>query len=87
MIQAEKDSPFKKLPCTNHKGDKELFKDLDKLFQLKEQIRNGEYLKVKWKGMMSIESYVGTKLIAEVLLVLEIDKNFVKCWLTSRERI
>ncbi|XP_038902496.1 uncharacterized protein LOC120089156 [Benincasa hispida] len=64
--------------CTNDMtSDKELFKDLDKSFKSRVKIGNDEYLEVKGKGTVSIESCAGTKLITEVLFVPEIDQNLL----------
>ncbi|XP_038885771.1 uncharacterized protein LOC120076063 [Benincasa hispida] len=63
---------------TNHMtSDKELFKDLDKSFKSRVKIGNSEYLEVKGKDTVSIESCVETKLITEVLFVPEIDQNLL----------
>ncbi|XP_038890984.1 uncharacterized protein LOC120080400 [Benincasa hispida] len=58
-------------------SDKELFKDLDKSFKSRMKIGNCEYLEVKGKGIVSIESCAGTKLITKVLFVPEIDQNLL----------
>ncbi|KAA0046245.1 putative mitochondrial protein [Cucumis melo var. makuwa] len=58
-------------------SDKELFEDLDTSFKSKVKIGNDAYLEVKDKGIVSIESYVRTKLITEVLFVPEIDQNLL----------
>lgn len=39
------------------------------------RIGNGEYLLTKGKKIVAIESYIGTKLIYEVLFVLELHQN------------
>lgn len=50
--------------CTNHMTfDRNLFKELDTLVVSKVKIGNGEYIKVKGKGTVAIESFSGTKLI------------------------
>ncbi|XP_017636057.1 uncharacterized protein LOC108478146 [Gossypium arboreum] len=43
----------------------------------KVKIGNGEYLEVKGRGIVAIESCVGTKLISDVLFVPEIDQNLL----------
>ncbi|XP_038889190.1 uncharacterized protein LOC120079069 [Benincasa hispida] len=64
--------------CTNHMtNDKELFKDIDKSFKPRVKIGNGEYLEVKGKTTVSIESCAGIKLITKVLFVPEIDQNLL----------
>ncbi|XP_061375389.1 uncharacterized protein LOC133317538 [Gastrolobium bilobum] len=45
--------------CTNHMAiDEKLFRDLDKSLQSRVRIGNGEYLEVKGKGTVAIESYL-----------------------------
>ncbi|XP_016669911.2 uncharacterized protein [Gossypium hirsutum] len=64
--------------CTNHiTFDEKLFKDLDRSLKSKVNIGNGEYLEVKGRGIVAIESYAGTKLISDVLFVPEIDQNLL----------
>lgn len=64
--------------CTNHMTyDEKLFKDLDRSLKSKVRIGNGEYLEVKGRGTVAIESYAGTKLISDVLFVPEIDQNLL----------
>jgi len=41
------------------------------------RIGNGEHLPVKGKGIVAITSYKGTKIITDVLFVLEIDQNIL----------
>jgi len=57
--------------------DKELFKDL-RITEIK-RVRNGngEHLAVKGKDIVVITSYKGTKIITDVLCVLEIDQNLL----------
>ncbi|XP_052886128.1 uncharacterized protein LOC128294171 [Gossypium arboreum] len=64
--------------CTNHMTyGRKLFKDLDRLFKSKVRIGNGEYLEVKGRCTVAIESCAGTKLISDVLFVPEIDQNLL----------
>ncbi|XP_017640178.1 uncharacterized protein LOC108481577 [Gossypium arboreum] len=64
--------------CTNHMTyDEKLFKDLDRSLKSKVRIGNGEYLEVKGRGTVAIESCTGTKLISDVLFVPEIDQNLL----------
>ncbi|XP_017617991.1 uncharacterized protein LOC108462571 [Gossypium arboreum] len=56
--------------CTNHMTyDEKLFKDLDRSLKSKVRIGNGEYLEVKGRGTVAIESCAGTKLISDVLSI------------------
>ncbi|KAK9148785.1 hypothetical protein Scep_007542 [Stephania cephalantha] len=56
--------------CTNHMTfDRDLFRELDTSVTSKVRIGNGEYLAVKGKGTVEIESILGTKLIKDVLFV------------------
>ena len=57
--------------------DEKFLKDLDRSLKSKVRIGNGEYLKVKGKGTVTIESYVGTKLISDVLFAPAIDQNLL----------
>ncbi|RVW91832.1 Copia protein [Vitis vinifera] len=62
--------------CTNHMtNDQELFKELDKTIISKVKIGNGEFISVKGKGTMVIESLTGLKYITDVLYVPDIDQN------------
>jgi len=64
--------------CTNHMtSDEKLFKELDRSVTSKVRIGNGQYILVKGKGTVAIESYTGTKLITEVLYVPKIDQNLL----------
>lgn len=56
-------------------GDGKLFEDFNKSFKSKVKIVHDECLEVEGKGMVSIESCVGTMLITEVLLVPKINQN------------
>ena len=57
--------------------DCDLFKELDTLIVSKVNIGNGEYIVVKGKGIIVIESISGTKLIRDVLFVLNISQNLL----------
>ncbi|XP_048140232.1 uncharacterized protein LOC125316265 [Rhodamnia argentea] len=64
--------------CTNHMtSDEKLFIDLDKSLKSRVRIGNGEYLEVKGKGTVAIESCEGTKLVSDVMYVHEIDRNLL----------
>ena len=57
--------------------DEELFKELDKTTISKVKIGNGKCISVKGKGTIAIESYSGTKIITDVLYVLDINQNLL----------
>ncbi|PKA51120.1 hypothetical protein AXF42_Ash010560 [Apostasia shenzhenica] len=57
--------------------DKKLFKELDRSEISKVRIANGQYLIIKGKGTVAIETCTGTKLITNILYVPEIDKNLL----------
>ncbi|KAL3352408.1 hypothetical protein AABB24_020438 [Solanum stoloniferum] len=64
--------------CTNHMThDKEIFRDLHRSAISKVRIDNGDYFPAKGKGTVAIESCSGTKLISDVLYVLELDQNLL----------
>ena len=64
--------------CTNHMTfDRDLFKELDTSIASKVKIGNGEYIAVKGKGTVAIESISGTKLIKDVLFVPNISQNLL----------
>ena len=64
--------------CTNHMTfDQELFRELDTSVISKVRIGNGEYIAVKGKGTVAIESCSGTKLIKDVLFVPDINQNLL----------
>ncbi|XP_020262999.1 uncharacterized protein LOC109838978 [Asparagus officinalis] len=64
--------------CTNHMTfDRDLFKELDTSVVYKVRISNGEYIAVKGKGTVEIESSSGTKLIRDVLFVPNINQNLL----------
>ena len=57
--------------------DQELFKELDKTTISKVRIGNGEYISVRGKRIVVIESLSSLKLIPNVLFVPDIDQNLV----------
>ncbi|RVX20723.1 Retrovirus-related Pol polyprotein from transposon RE1 [Vitis vinifera] len=64
--------------CTNHMtNNQDLFRELDRTFISKVRIGNGEYIPVKGKGTVAIESQTGLKLIYDVLFVPDIDQNLL----------
>ena len=64
--------------CKNHMSNNvELFKDLDKTAISKVRVENGDYISMKGKGSVAIESISGTKIITDVLYVLDIDQNLL----------
>ncbi|RVW95066.1 Retrovirus-related Pol polyprotein from transposon RE1 [Vitis vinifera] len=58
-------------------NDQELFKELDKTIISKVKIGNGEFISVKGKGTVAIESLTGLKYITDVLYVPDIDQNLL----------
>nr|CAN68520.1 hypothetical protein VITISV_011970 [Vitis vinifera] len=64
--------------CTNHMtNNQDLFRELDRTIISKVRIGNGEYIPVKGKGTVAIESQTGLKLIYDVLFVPDIDQNLL----------
>nr|KYP41593.1 Putative transposon Ty5-1 protein YCL075W family [Cajanus cajan] len=64
--------------CTNHMmNDQMLFKELDKTIVSKVKIGNGDFISVKGKGTVTIESLTGLKHISYVLYVPDIDQNLL----------
>ncbi|PKA60082.1 Retrovirus-related Pol polyprotein from transposon TNT 1-94 [Apostasia shenzhenica] len=57
--------------------DKELFKESKSTESKKVRIGNDEYIAVKGKGTVALASCSGTKLITDVLYVLDIDQNLL----------
>ena len=57
--------------------DQELFKELDKTTISKVRIGNGEYISIRGKRIVVIESLSSLKLIPNVLFVPDIDQNLV----------
>ena len=63
---------------TNHiTYDKTLFKDLKLIEVTKVQIGNGDYISTKGKGTISIKTISSTKMISDVLYVLDINQNLL----------
>ena len=58
-------------------NDQELFKELDKTIISKVKIGNGEFISVKGKGIVAIESLTCLKYIINVLYVPDIDQNLL----------
>nr|CAN66250.1 hypothetical protein VITISV_026924 [Vitis vinifera] len=64
--------------CTNHMtNNQDLFRELDRTAISKVKIGNGEYIPMKGKGTIAIESQIGLKLIYDVLFVPAIDQNLL----------
>ncbi|KAI4353686.1 hypothetical protein L6164_002617 [Bauhinia variegata] len=64
--------------CTNHMThDQKLFKELDKTIVSKVKIGNGDFISIKGKGTVAIESLTGLKYISDVLYVPDIDQNLL----------
>jgi len=63
---------------THHKThDKNMFVKLDKTHYSKVKIGNGDYIEVKGVGDIAIDAGSGTKIISNVLYVLEINQNLL----------
>ncbi|XP_057451592.1 uncharacterized protein LOC130743382 [Lotus japonicus] len=64
--------------CTNHMtNDEKLFIELDKSIVSKVKVGNGDFISVKGKGTVVIESLTGLKYIPDVLYVPDIDQNLL----------
>lgn len=64
--------------CTNHMTpDAAIFKSLDRSCRTKVKIGNGHFIQAEGKGDVLICTLTGTKVISNVLLVPEIDRNLV----------
>ncbi|KAL6325171.1 hypothetical protein AAG906_023016 [Vitis piasezkii] len=64
--------------CTNHMtNNQDLFRELDRTAISKVRIGNSEYIPVKGKGTVAIESQTSLKLIYDVLFVSDIDQNLL----------
>lgn len=50
-----------------------LFKTLERSFIFKVKIENGEFIEVQEKGDVVVETFIGTKLIFNVLYVLKLN--------------
>ncbi|XP_017624695.1 uncharacterized protein LOC108468317 [Gossypium arboreum] len=61
--------------CTNHMTpNAAIFKSIDKSFKTRVKVGNGHYIKAEGKGDVLIDTPTVTKLVSNVVLVLEIDK-------------
>ncbi|XP_017632748.1 uncharacterized protein LOC108475288 [Gossypium arboreum] len=64
--------------CTNHMSpDASIFKTLDRSCKTKVKIGNGQFIKAEGKGDVLMCTSAGEKIIANVLLVPEIDRNLL----------
>ena len=64
--------------CTNHMTNNvELFRELDQKSRSKVRVGNGQYISVKGKGSIAIETLSGTKIINDVMYVPDIDQNLL----------
>ena len=64
--------------CSNHiTSNLELFTMLEEVKGMKVKIGNGDYMEVKGRGNIALETSSGTKMISNVLFVLEIDQNLL----------
>ncbi|KAA3461149.1 Retrovirus-related Pol polyprotein from transposon TNT 1-94 [Gossypium australe] len=64
--------------CTNHmSSDATIFKTLDRSCKTKVKVGNGQFIKAEGKGDVLICTSTGNKLISNVLLVPEIDRNLL----------
>nr|CAN65221.1 hypothetical protein VITISV_042416 [Vitis vinifera] len=64
--------------CTNHMTyNQDLFREIDRTSISKVRIGNGEYIPIKCKGTVAIESLTSLKLISDVLFVPDIDQNLL----------
>ncbi|KAH1107625.1 hypothetical protein J1N35_011393 [Gossypium stocksii] len=64
--------------CTNHMSpNATIFKTLDRSCKAKVKIGNGQFIKAKGKGDVLICTSTGDKVITNVLLVPEIDRNLL----------
>jgi len=64
--------------CTHHMThDKDMFVKLNKTHSSKVKIENGDYIEVKGIGDIAIDAGSGTKVIFDVLYVLEINQNLL----------
>ncbi|XP_017629335.1 uncharacterized protein LOC108472365 [Gossypium arboreum] len=64
--------------CTNHMSpDTTIFKTLDRSCKTKVKAGNGQFIKAEGKGEVLICTPTGNKIISNVLLVPEIDRNLL----------
>jgi hypothetical protein len=58
-------------------NNQELFKELDRTAISQVKIGNGDYIDVKGKGIVVLNSLSGLKYISDVLYVPDIDQNLL----------
>ena len=58
-------------------NNQDLFRELDRTTISKVRIGNGEYIPMKGKWTIAIESQIGLKLIYDVLFVPDVDQNLL----------
>jgi len=64
--------------CTHHMtANFENFKTLDRTYSSKVKLGDGRLVDVKGKGVVSVQTSLGTKLISDVLFVPEIQHNLL----------
>ncbi|XP_040948638.1 uncharacterized protein [Gossypium hirsutum] len=64
--------------CTNHMTlGATIFKWIDRNFNSKVKVGNGQYIKAEGKGDVLIDTHSSTKLVLDVLLIPEIDRNLL----------
>ncbi|GKV19872.1 hypothetical protein SLEP1_g30072 [Rubroshorea leprosula] len=64
--------------CTNHMtNDLAIFKSLDKNYSSRVRLGNGDVKEVKGKRVVGVQTPAGTKLIYDVLYVLDISQNLI----------
>ncbi|KAK5845217.1 hypothetical protein PVK06_001377 [Gossypium arboreum] len=64
--------------CTNHMTpDAGIFKSIDRSFKTKVKVGNGHFIEAEGKGDVLIKTPTGTKLISNILLVPEVDRNLL----------
>ena len=59
-------------------SNEKLFRNLDKLIESRVRIGNGEHLVVEGRGIVDIKSYVGIKLVSDIMYVPKIDQNLLR---------
>ncbi|XP_017629173.1 uncharacterized protein LOC108472178 [Gossypium arboreum] len=65
--------------CTDHMSpDATIFKTLDRSCKTKVKVSNGQFIKAEGKGDILISTPTGGKVITNMLLVLEIDRNLLR---------
>ena len=64
--------------CTHHMtSNSKFFRNLDRSYESRVRIGNGEQLKVAGKGDITVQTPSGTKIITDVLFVPKIDQNLL----------